>query len=265
MNVRWLVEGKAYTGHFCSAQGLMRHFGSTYSAVVTLTIAIQTFLTIWRLKYLNKTISLIIVSIEFIVVTILLAIAYGIYTNPRKGYYVAPTPYWCWIGDDFLGFKLGAQYVWFWITLGVSLVLYVPLFLLSLGIIKPGSCWYLPKAELTPANLSLAGKDDVPYRARKLWSTVTILYPVLYCILILPLSIVRFKWFFGDESPEERHLKPGNRIATFIVITIFTLSGLLNALLYLLTRTSFFQTVPARYRQDPPPPIKLTNPKVEEA
>ena len=56
------------------------------------TIAIQTFLTIWRLKYLSKTISLIIVSAEFIIVIILMAIGYGIHTNPRNEYYVAPSP-----------------------------------------------------------------------------------------------------------------------------------------------------------------------------
>jgi hypothetical protein len=64
-------------------------------------------------------------------------------------------------------------------------------------------------------------------------------YPIVYCILILPLSIVR--WIhasFKGKGPDD--IWPGP-IPTLIVICIFSLSGVANALLYLQTRKRLFQ------------------------
>ena len=75
-------------------------------------------------------------------------------------------------------------------------------------------------------------------------NVVTILrsrYPVLYCILVLPLTVVRFLTFNEEKKYGEAKPRP---VATFVVITIFSLSGVLNALLYRLTR-------PAVFRGDP--------------
>jgi hypothetical protein len=64
--------------------------------------------------------------------------------------------------------------------------------------------------------------------------TLEFRYPILYCLLVLPLSVVRWKAFYGD-SP-----KPA---ATLTVVAVFGLSGVLNAMLYSLTRARLFQPV----------------------
>ena len=51
----------------------------------------QTFLILWRLKYLKRTTSAIIMSIEFIFVILVVAIGFGVYTRLGK-YYAAPIP-----------------------------------------------------------------------------------------------------------------------------------------------------------------------------
>jgi len=84
-------------------------------------------------------------------------------------------------------------------------------------------------------------------RDRRLWSTI--LYPVIYCIVILPLTVVRWNSFRTKKS---------NPYATFSVVVLFTLSGVFNALLYILTRTRMFQ--PRKKRQPRAPPIKRTAP-----
>jgi hypothetical protein len=63
-------------------------------------------------------------------------------------------------------------------------------------------------------------------------------YPVLYCVLILPLSVVRWKTFY-DQAVNPLYNVPA--LATFITGIMFTLSGILNAFLYGLTRTKFLR------------------------
>jgi hypothetical protein len=141
-----------------------------------------------------------------------------------------------------------------------STVLYIPLFLLHCGIIKPGKKWYMPKAELrsvreprgtydeeeytVTSRTSISNRSTEVQRDRRLWSTI--LYPIVYCITILPLSIVRWNTF---------RTKKLNPVATFAVMVLFALSGVFNALLYLLTRTRLFQ--PGKRKDPVAPPVKL--------
>ena len=56
-------------------------------------------------------------------------------------------------------------------------------------------------------------------------------YPLVYSVIVLPLSVVRWITGFGTNA----HQIPS--VATFIVIFIYGLSGVLNAILFLLTRS----------------------------
>jgi hypothetical protein len=63
---------------------------------------------------------------------------------------------------------------------------------------------------------------------------------------VLPLSIVRFIGFHEEAISGEAKQRP---VATFVVIIIFALSGVLNALLYRLTRRNVLDSAP------PLPPV----------
>ena len=58
---------------------------------------------------------------------------------------------------------------------------------------------------------------------------------------MLPLTIVRFLTFEAERKYGAAKPRP---VATFVVVTIFSLSGVLNAVLYRLTRASTFRRVP---------------------
>jgi hypothetical protein len=237
MDLKWVIEGTAETGAFCTAQGLLQQLGETSVALATLTIAVQTFLAIWRLTEPNRTISAIAIGVEFLFVILFVAIGFGIHTHPTKEYYAIPDPYWCWIGNRYQGERLGGEYIWLWVTLFFSFALYPPLFLLHFNIIHPGTSWYLPAQPST-------GADARP-RDGKLWCTI--LYPILYCVLVLPLSVVRWITFTttATSSPLSQP------VATLVVAVVFSLSGILNALLYALTRSRIFRP---DARPPPPPP-----------
>jgi hypothetical protein len=63
-------------------------------------------------------------------------------------------------------------------------------------------------------------------------------YPILYCILIVPLLIVRWMAF---KKELETGQSPHWPIPTLVIQTIFSLSGVFDAALYLLTRRRFFR------------------------
>ena len=90
--------------------------------------------------------------------------------------------------------------------------------------------------------------------AKTLFLTQEARYPIVYCILILPLSIVRWINFTAKSASAVP------RVPQLIVIFIFSLSGVVNALLYLWTRKRLFQR---DERSDPPAPgikmAQLTN------
>lgn len=143
----------------------------------------QTFLKLWRLKYLKRTTSAIIMSAEFIFVILLVGIGFGVYTRLGE-YYAAPIPvcylhmieshrepyvrqYWCWIGNKFMALRIVGEYAWLGLTLVVSILLYIPLFLLHWGVIKPGTSWYSPKSahvfqELYPDRESCGDHMEAP-------------------------------------------------------------------------------------------------------
>jgi hypothetical protein len=77
------------------------------------------------------------------------------------------------------------------------------------------------------------GNCGVPYCKRSvtrvsILSTVKTRYPILYCMLVLPLSVVRWITFTTTAT---------QLVATLVVEVVFSLSGILNALLYALTRS----------------------------
>ena len=58
-------------------------------------------------------------------------------------------------------------------------------------------------------------------------------------MLVLPLSIVRFIGFHEEDISGEAKQRP---VATFVVVIIFALSGVFNALLYHLTRKPMLES-----------------------
>jgi hypothetical protein len=126
MELKWVIEGKADTGTFCTVQGItyLGHqkgisdssfrahaaAGRTCSClghtcepqILELTghliflglqnIAVQTFLKIWSLKSLSRTISAVVIGIEFLFVIIFATVEFVVHTHPTKEYFTTPAP-----------------------------------------------------------------------------------------------------------------------------------------------------------------------------
>jgi len=62
-------------------------------------------------------------------------------------------------------------------------------------------------------------------------------YPIAYCLIVMPLSVVRWIAFKQIATYGKSNISP---VATFTVAVILGLSGVIDAVLYLLTRRWLF-------------------------
>jgi len=109
----------------------------------------------------------------------------------------------------------------------VSILAYIPLFFWARGNITVSTeHWW--KITFHSSKKNIHGIDPDGRRRR---SIGMIAYPLVYSVIVLPLSIVRWITGFGTNP---HHIPSA---ATFIVISIYSLSGAFNALLFLLTRS----------------------------
>lgn len=229
LDVKWVNEGKVYTGGYCTAQGIVQQLGETGVAMATLTIAIHTFIVVlWgKLKH-QLVVAYVVVTFIWLYVILFVSISVSVHTRDST-YYETPTPYWCWIGDGhrFNAERIAGEYIWLWITLFGSILAYIPLFFWARGNITVSlEHWWHIRFHSNKENVQGIDPDG-----RKRRSLGMIAYPLVYSVIVLPLSVVRWITGFGSGA---RHMPSA---ATFIVIFIYNLSGVLNAILFLLTRT----------------------------
>ncbi|KAF5338491.1 hypothetical protein D9611_013242 [Ephemerocybe angulata] len=194
LNAKWVSQGKVEVGEFCTAQGVIKQLGETTAAMSTLLITIYTFRGLWL----------------------------GIQEESLR----VTKIYWCWIGSKHFQWKIWGEYIWFWVTLGFSIVTYVPLFFEERGVIvlDPNSSWGFRFRRGQKATGNSGGQ-----------SMVMLAYPVVYSISIVPLSVTRWIAFVreGKGVSMVDSLPSGANLAC---MAIHGLSGVANVVLLLTTR-----------------------------
>jgi hypothetical protein len=223
MNVKWVHDEKVYRGTFCNAQGAIEQLGEATVALSTLVIAVHTFSSVWWRRGIRSLLTAsIIIGIIWLFVILYVAIGLGLNINKS---YMTPT-YWCWIGPNYLKEKITGEYLWFWLTLGLSLVFYLLLFLWSTGNITVDEHkWW---------KFSIHRSQDSPEASgRRRHSLKLIAYPIVYSVVIIPSSVVRFIEFSQENKGQQDHVPPA---WIFFAESIYRLSGILNVLLFILRR-----------------------------
>ena len=146
----------------------------------------------------------------------------------------SPTPYWCWIGGGFDAERIVGEYFWLWTAALSSIFFYTLLFFRLRGNIQVDpQDWKRIRIRLHPR--SRVPDDpfhDAPFTAACREAMTMIWYPICYTILVLPLSIVRWRTF---RSPTQQTVQTPFAV-TAVVVTIFGLSGVINVALIMLTR-----------------------------
>jgi hypothetical protein len=132
-----------------------------------------------------------------------------------------------------------------WIALFVSLILYIPLFFWIRGNITVGrNFWdvrFHKRGELNdPDGSRRRAMRMIAYASPVFWRIIhwCLLYhdryPLVYAVLVLPLSVARWIGFVEEDHGITVSTVPSS--ATIATLFIFSLSGLANVLLFFLTR-----------------------------
>jgi len=245
MDIRWAHTGIVVTGTYCRAQGSIQQLGETSVAMITLMIALHTLISAWWPKRTpNLFVAKILVTLVLLYVIFFVAIGVGLFAH--KGY-EAPT-YWCWIGDKYRYQQLFGEYFWFWVTLIVSFVAYIPLYFSIRGnlSVDPDVWWKFH------VHRKRQGQASGP-------SAISLLaYPLIYSISVLPLTFARWLEFKREWAGVPNNI-PG--AATFTVAAIYSLSGFANVVLFTSTRPDLliFQRNPAATMDEGQLPIQDIN------
>lgn len=154
------------------------------------------------------------------------ALFVGIAAGVNKNYY-NPTPYWCWVGANFGKDRIAGEYFWLWLTLAVSILVYVPLFMWNQGNISVDERYWW-KVKFHWRQTGPLSEDDEA-RVRPSDSSLAMLaYPVAYSIVVLPVSVSRFIEFGNSNGVPSA--------ATFACVCLHDLFGAVNVVLLLTTR-----------------------------
>ncbi|KAI9445882.1 hypothetical protein H4582DRAFT_1804329 [Lactarius indigo] len=197
LNVRWAHDGIVRMGPYCTAQGTIKQMGELGVALLSLALTVHTFtIALWGVGARARSF-----AFGFVAFTCLFAVLWVSISNGIHKDFETPTPYWCWIGSKYNMERLAGEYLWMWIALFFSVVMYILLHFWMKG------CF------------SVDGKKWYKFRL--------VNYPLAYSLVVIPLSVAR--WLMVDH-------KNVPSAATFFGIIMFHLSGAINVLLFLIVR-----------------------------
>jgi len=227
-NIKWVQEDRIYVGSYCTAQGVIQQFGETGSAMVTTVIAIYTFtIVVWGTFRRQLQVAYAVIAFIFLFLIIFIGVTVGTQTHGTQ-HYMTPDGFWCWIGDGtrYNAERYSGEYMWMWIALSVSVLTYVPLAFVAIGVLRVSTDnWW---------KFERNGRRDAQVEGQRRRSISMIAYPVVYFILVIPTSIVRWASGFGSSA------KTLPSAATLTTECIFSLTGLANVMIFLFTRSDLF-------------------------
>jgi len=168
---------------------------------------------LWRVGAEARKFAFGIVALICLYIALLVSIANGIHKD-----YETPTPYWCWIGSKYNAERLAGEYLWMWIALCASVVMYPPVHFWMKGYLSVDeNKWYKFRLE----------KSEVEGSSQRRATLGILLYPLTYSLTVIPLSVSRWLRFSHVHVPSAAILFGG---------MMFNLSGAINVLIFLIVR-----------------------------
>jgi len=218
-DLRWAHNGIVTTGHYCTTQGIVQQIGELGVALITLLLAIHTFVAaLWQVGLEARGVAWGLVGSACVFVTLWVSVGASIHKN-----YEMPSPYWCWISSHYSRERLAGEYIWLWVALFASVFLYPPLYFWAKGRLSiPKGRWWWPTLQESKSN------QGIEYEQRRA-ALAMLFYPIAYSVIVLPLSVTR--WLQFSKFNNHHHVPSA---ATFFGVILFNLSGAINVLLFLI-------------------------------
>ncbi|KAH9978636.1 hypothetical protein BGW80DRAFT_1455405 [Lactifluus volemus] len=213
LNIRWVHDGIVKSGPIAQPRA------PSYRVM----LAVHTFVTaLWSVDLQSRGFGFSLVGVICVFSALWVGVGNSIHRN-----YEEPTPFWCWISSAFEGERLAGEYIWLWITLFASVIMYIPLYFWAEGRLSVDrQRWY---------KFHLNNPDDrVGYTKRRA-ALGMLFYPLAYSLMVLPLSVAR--WSLGT-----RNTLPS--LALFFGICTFSLSGVINVSMFWIIRRGRLLFIP---------------------
>lgn len=201
----------------CTAQGFLLHFGDVASAFFVLSIAVHTFFTAAQGIRVAYSVFTLVISLIWLVSLFLTVLGLAVH---RETYFVRAGA-WCWVSNDYEPERLGLHYFWLFFAEGGLIFTYMVTF------IKLRRKTTQLFADQRRASNELANKNTV--EAVNRITKLMMLYPFVYVLLTLPVSICRM-WSMAHDG------QPVSDVTQCIVGALLASCGWVDCLLYSLTR-----------------------------
>ncbi|KZV92206.1 hypothetical protein EXIGLDRAFT_769185 [Exidia glandulosa HHB12029] len=228
ISIQWLWQGYTVCGTVCNVQGALKVLSDSGSSMYSLAIAVHTFFVI-VLSWTPPTtfrIPAMVVGLSWMYRLVFYAAIVG--TQQAGKPLFAPTPFWCWISAAYHHEREPAFYLWLWSSTGLSILLYVPMFLRIRGNLEvdPSRFWRI-SLRRTPTPIEVFGPTTrLADQSRKM-----LMYPVVYIVLSVPFSVMRWAANFRGTHTVDTPWY-------FLCISLHNCEGLANVLLLTMTRPS---------------------------
>ncbi|KAF5356978.1 hypothetical protein D9756_006623 [Leucocoprinus leucothites] len=230
MNMKWALQGCITEDSFCAAQGYIRQFGDIGTSLFSLFIGFDTFFVLifgWRAP--SRTNLGAIIGLTLL--TVVLMIIGGAVHQGENPSYMGSTIYWCWIRRKYLADQIGLEYLWMWLTALIQIILYGLMALVMRGFLVAEGAMLRPRTRddaLKKMESQGSTSDiDEDERESRITANLLLFYPAIHVVCVLPLSIVRWKYFAEGVQTSASVLTTSS---------IFELSGFFNAVLYAFAR-----------------------------
>ncbi|KAF8068761.1 hypothetical protein FPV67DRAFT_1652217 [Lyophyllum atratum] len=237
LNIQWVIDGAVTEGSLCTAQGALKQLGDVSVAFMSLCIAFQTFSVLILRWHAPVSASKYIIAVVFLFIALMQGISVATRTHSSKGPYYGNTGFWCWIGDNYMKEKIIFEYLWMWLAGFIMLIIYGMTAIVMRGILVVGDesersgrwglRWNWSGRKRTRQAFVDDNGEEEEERQAKAIANLMLFYPAVYIVCVFPVGLVRWLAFSGKYVP------PG---ATIISSIVFSLSGLLNTILYVTTR-----------------------------
>lgn len=222
MNAQWYVQQAVSFQPFCTAQGVIKQISDVGTALWALTIALHTFWVLFlRLEVRRAVMISALVALWAAIGTLVIS-GPATLNIKEKGPFYAISGYWCWISDQYPISHITLDYMFMFLSAFLSFILYSLVYLKMRGNITIVGWKLRFRLHRGSGSSGLAADTQTIAIAKQM-----LLYPVAYTILISPIAISRFIGFSGREVSFG---------VTIFSDTIYLLSGLVNVLLFFVTR-----------------------------
>ncbi|KAH9978827.1 hypothetical protein BGW80DRAFT_698658 [Lactifluus volemus] len=160
-------------------------------------------------------------------ICVFIALCVGLGNGLNKKYEV-PVPYWCWISYRYTAERLAGSFLWVWIALFASIVLYIPVYF-----------WATGRLSVNNRNLNRSQLGTPNRRA----TLRLLLLPLAYLLIILPLTVARWSAF------NHRHVPSA---VQFFDASMLNLSGAFEVALFLFSQTQLLLFAPPVFEPELP-------------